>query len=472
MKRLYIHIAIGILLLISGCGQNDDKYSAVDFDLDKILARGKLVALTGYNAYSYFIYKGEPMGYEYELVKRYADHLGVELEILVVNEIDKMFDMLNNGEGDIIAFNLTVTKERGERVSFSSPLNTTKQVLVQRRPDNWRNLRMDQIERQLIRSPFDLEGKTVHVRSGSSHFPRLQNLSEEIGGDIIIVEADPGLNQEDLIAMVSSGEIEYAVADENVARLNQSYYANIDFSTDLSLTQKLAWAVRKNSDQLLTELNSWITNLRKKTEFYVIRDRYFRNRQAYRARLTSRYFSKTGGQISEYDELLKKYSITLNWDWRILASLIYQESQFDPKARSWAGARGLMQLMPATAEMYGVDSLDDPYQNIEAGMKYLKWLDNYWSEEVPDSTERIKYVLGSYNIGLGHIIDAKNLAEKYGADPQIWHGNVEYYLLQKSKEKYFSDPVVKYGYCRGIETVNYVKEILERFEHYRQFIGS
>ncbi|MFC2139408.1 transglycosylase SLT domain-containing protein [Bacteroidota bacterium] len=459
-----------LIMFLSGCGRIEEKHVEV-FDLDKILERGSLKAITGYNAYSYFIYKGEPKGFEYELMKKYCDHLGVKLELIIVKEIDKMFEMLIEGKGDIIAFNLTVTKERLKRIDFSNTLNTTKQVLVQRRPEKWHRMMSHEIDRLIIKNPLDLEGKTVYVRSGSSHLQRLRNLSDEIGGDINIIEASPQLGMEDLIEMVSMGEIDYTIADDNVALLNQAYYSNIDVSTDISMPQKIAWGIRKNVPLLKQNLNEWIDIEKKKTEFYVIRNRYFKNRRAFKSRITSQYFSQTGGRLSEYDDLLKEYSKNIGWDWRLLAAMVYQESQFDPEAKSWVGASGLMQLMPATAAMYGVDSLYDPHQNVSAGIKYIKWLDRYWSPQIQDSTQQMKFILASYNVGLGHIIDARNLAEKYNADSFIWDDNVEKYLLLKSKEKYYKDEVVQYGYCRGIETVNYVKEILERYEHYRLFVN-
>ena len=473
-----LNIVILFLLLLSSlaaisCKSSDEyEVDAVDFDFDKIKARGKLVALTGYNAYSYFIYRGKPMGFEYDLVTRLAEHLGVELEIKVVRDIDKMFEMLNDGEGDLIAFNLTVTKDRTKKVAFTHHHHTSRQVLVQRRPQNWRQIKQHQIERKLIRDPLDMEGKTVHVRNGSAYIQRMKNLSDEIGGEINLVEADPEVSLEELIKMVADGEIDYTVSDDNIARLNQAYYSNIDIATHLSFPQRIAWAVRKNSVQLLDTVNLWIDEMRKTSDYYVIYNKYYRNRDAYANRVKSEYFSNTeGGRISKYDELIKQYADSLKWDWRIIASVIYQESQFRTNVKSWAGAQGLMQLMPETAAIYGVSDLNDPKQSLKAGISYIEYLDKFWSEMVPDSLERIKFVLASYNIGPGHIVDARNLAEKYGADPTKWFDNVEVYLLNKSKNKYYNDDVVKLGYAKGTETVKYVKEVLERYEHYRQFIS-
>ncbi|GBD87943.1 membrane-bound lytic murein transglycosylase F precursor [bacterium BMS3Abin03] len=457
-----------LTIFVQSCVTEKEKPS----ELDEIRNANRLVALTGYNAYSYFIYKGQPMGFEYDLVKKLAGYLNVELKIRVVKNIPAMFEKLLGNEGDLIAFNLTVTKERTEKVNFTNPINTIKQVLVQRKPDNWRKMKLHEIEKQLIRDPADLIGKTVFVRSGSSYIQRLINLSDEIGGNIDIVTAEPELTTEDLIAQVAEGKIDYTISDDNIARLNQAAYPNIDIRTEISLSQRVAWAVRKDSDKFLNLVNHWLDSLKKTADFMVIYNKYFKNRYAFKKRVSSDYFSNTGGGISKYDELIKKYSNQIGWDWRLSASMIYQESQFDPKAKSWAGARGLMQLIPATGKQYGAKNLFNPEENLKAGFKFIKYLDNYWKEFIPDSTERIKFVLASYNIGLGHIQDARKLAEKYNADPNVWYDNVEYYLKMKSNPKYFNDEVVNKGYVHGRETVNYVKKILERYEHYKQLINS
>jgi membrane-bound lytic murein transglycosylase F len=328
-----------------------------------------------------------------------------------------------------------------------------------------------QIERELLRNPIDLEGKTVYVRGASAYLSRMQNLSDEIGGDINIIEASSELTTEDLIQAVADGEIDYTIADDNIAELNKAYFSNIDVATYISFPQRIAWALRKNSPKLLEAINTWIKKMKKKTDYYVIYDKYYKNRSSYKRRIDSEYFSHTGGGISQFDDLIKKYASDLKWDWRILASLIYQESRFKTDVKSWAGATGLMQLMPSTAQMYGVTDLNNPLESLRAGVSYLNYLDRFWSDMIPDSTERVKFVLASYNIGPGHIIDARNLAMKYGADPDVWSENVEVYLLNKSKKRFYHDDIVKLGYARGKETVNYVREVLDRYEHYKQFIG-
>ena len=182
-------------------------------------------------------------------------------------------------------------------------------------------------------------------------------------------------------------------------------------------------------------------------------------------------YAINSGKISEYDKIIKKYSKEINWDWRLVASLIYQESRFKPNAVSWAGAYGLMQLMPVTAQKMGISKNATPVQQIKAGTELIKWLEERF-ENIQDHSERIKFVLAAYNVGLGHVLDAQKLAEKDGKDPDIWDDNVDEYLLKKSDPDFYNDPVVKYGYCRGIETYNYVSQILDRYEHYKNIIKS
>jgi membrane-bound lytic murein transglycosylase F len=439
-------------------------------DLAQIRKRGTLKAILTYSSSSYFIYRGMPMGYEYELVNRLADHLGLDLEIIVASDMDQMTTMLYKGEGDIIAHGWTITKNRLEHMAFTEPHNNTRQVLVQKLPDNWRQMKLHQIEKAIIRNPLDLIGKTVSVRKNSSYYERIFNLSEEMGGDILVETVPGSWTTDEIIQRVSEGEITYTIADHNIARINKTYYNNLDVETAVSFPQRLAWAVRKSSPELLKAINEWILSMRKETDYYVIYNKYFQNERAFRKRLRSEFFSKNSDNISEFDPSIKAGAKQINWDWRLLASLIYQESQFNPLTQSWAGARGLMQVMPATGKLYGADHLFDPEENIRAGTSFLEFLNEHWGE-IPDSTERIKFVLASYNAGPGHIADARRLARKYGKDPNIWDENVDEYLLKKSNPKFFNDPVCKYGYCRGREPYNYVQEILERFEHYQKFIS-
>ncbi|MBK7105347.1 MAG: transporter substrate-binding domain-containing protein [Ignavibacteriae bacterium] len=438
--------------------------------IKEIKNRGKLVAITGYNNYSYFIYKGKTLGFEYELLKKFADKLGVEVEIKLQNNIDEMFANLEKNNGDLIAYNLTITQERKKNFNFTNHINTTHQVLIQRKPKKWRRLSIDRINDSLVKTPYELENKTVYVRNGSAYINRLKNLAEENGININVVIANDTLSTEDLIDQVANRKIDFTIADENIANLNKEFYSILDIDTKISLPQRIAWAVNKNSNELLEEFNKWIDDFKKTMEFQVIYERYYEHKSYYKNRRQSKFLLKEGGVISQYDHLIKKYAKNINWDWRLLASLIYQESKFVNEDTSWAGAIGLMQILPETGASYGVDDLLDPEKNIQVGAKYLKWLDDYWAKKIKNKDERVKFVLASYNLGYGHINDALKLAKKYGADSTKWDMNVESYLKKKSSEKFYNDEVVRNGYCKCDETINFVKEIMKRYERYTQFL--
>lgn len=443
----------------------------VNIDLPQIREDGKLTALTSYSSTSYFIYRGQVMGYEYELLKRLVNHLELELEIKVVEDMDQIINMLLRGEGDIISHGLTVTRERQKRVQFTDYHTTTHQVLVQRKPKNWRKMKLHEIDEELVKDPLELIGKKVHVRKNSSYYKRLQNLMDEIGGEIEIVPVSGDLETEEIIRMVAEGEIDYTVADQNIAYINAAYYPILNVQTAVSFNQRIAWAVRPNSPKLLEAVNGWITKMKRSTDYYVIYNKYFKNRRAYRSRAKSDLLSTKSDRISGYDDLIKQYADSVGWDWRLLAAQVYKESQFDPTAKSWAGARGLLQLMPATAKELGYKpgNLKKAETSISAGTDYLAYLQEYWAE-IPDSIERVKFILASYNVGKNHIRDARKLAEEYEANPDIWTGNVERYILKKSNPKFYNHPVVEYGYARGSEPYEYVRDIFDTYEIYRNLI--
>ena len=447
-----------------GCNKNSEQQNKTDHspphDLIEVKLAGELRALVDNSSTSYFIYKGKPMGYEYELLSEFSKAIGVSLKIIPIDNLDQVIDSLNMNKGDVIAANLTVTKKRKEVVEFSSPLIKSKQILVQRKTSR------DDTE-GLIDSPMQLEGKEVYVRKNSSFFKRLENLSEEIGGAIIIKPVAGNVTVEELIKKVADGEIDYTIADEHVAKINSSYYRNLYIKTPISLEQEMAWAVRKESPDLLIAMNEWLRNFRKTVDFRVIYLKYFGNTSLYKSRIKSDFYTSKSGILSPYDNIIKVESEKINWDWRLLTSLIYQESQFDNEAVSWAGASGLMQLMPETAKEYGLDSLTSAKENINTGVRYLKWLDAQFSEKVSDPDERQKFILAAYNVGLGHVFDAVRLAEKHKKKPDVWFDNVAEMLLKKSNPEFFKDEVVYYGYCRGSEPYKYVTDILVRFQHYQ-----
>ena len=475
MNKVLTFLLIAFTAAQFSCGSGDDgndQMQPVQRDLDSIQNEGTLRVLINYSGTSYFLYRGQPMGFDYELLTNYAEHAGLKLELIPIQNMDSVFYELNNGKGDIVAANLTITKDRLKEVGFTAPILVTQQVLIQRKPDNWRSLSKKNLQKELITSTIDLSGKMVIVRKGSSFYPRLKSLSDEIGGNIIVKTVPGDYTMEQLIKLVSIGKIDYTIADKNIAMVNQYYYQNIDAELPISNDQQIAWAVRTNADSLTTSINQWLEEFQQTKKFKRLHTKYFKNQQSFSKRMKSDYYTLTSGKISKYDELFMQYAPEANLDWHLLASLVYQESHFNNNAIGWGGAFGLMQFMPKTGERYGVNRSSSPEANVKAGIKYINRLNSIWEESVPDSLERIKFVIASYNVGPGHILDAQKLAKKYGKNPAVWTDNVDYFLLHKSEAKYYKDPVVKHGYCKGFITYDYVKEIIARSEDYKNIYSE
>ena len=437
--------------------------------LDSVLKRKKLRAVTDYGSVSYLVYRGEPIGYQYELLKDLTAYLGVELELVIESSLEKSIDMLNNNEIDLMAMGLTVTSERSKQLSFTLPIMTTRQVLVQRKHDDYMKMKTaDEIESHLIRNTLDLANISIHVQKGTIFAKRLETLSDEIADSIIIINDEREM--EELITAVALGEIDFTIADEHVALVNARYYRNIDVKTPVSFPQKIAWAAKKNQTGLTDTISIWLDEFNSSLKSRLLYNKYFKNIRSKRI-VNSQYNSYSGGQLSPYDDEIKTAAEIINWDWRLLASLVYQESEFKPNVKSWVGAYGLMQLMPSVMQKYGLDSTSvDPGSQLIAGVKHLIFIQNQLPPDITDSIEQIKFVLASYNCGLGHVLDARRLAKKYGKNHNNWTNSVDSCVLNLSEKEYYHDPVVYYGYVRGRETYMFVEEIMERYNIYSELI--
>jgi membrane-bound lytic murein transglycosylase F len=476
------------ILLLAPLASTACRPGEVEHDLAQILERDTLVVATRFNSTSYFLYRGQPMGYEYELLQAFAEEHGVHLRMAVAREFDEMVELLRTGEADVLAARLFPDGRMAGRVAFTEPLFETRRMLVQRSappaeaastetaaraltdPDwGFDAPETVTVRARLVARVDELAGETVHVAEESGAHRQLIELSDSIDGAIEIVEVDADVTTETLIRRVASGEIEFTVSRENVALLKQEAYANIEVRPIIGPPVGLVWGTRRGSVELHAALNEWIASEKGGSTFDAIYRKYYIDRGGYRARVESEYLTGETGRLSQWDELTLRHAEAIGWDWRLLASLMYQESLFNPRARSWAGAMGLLQLMPATAREVGVRNPYDPEENVAGGARYLQWLEERWTAEVPDPEQRLRFILASYNVGRGHVMDAQRLAAKHGDDPLAWD-DVAHWLLQKSKREVFEDPVVRFGYARGLEPVTYVQKILYRFAHYQQFV--
>lgn len=456
MKHLLSFTLLFILLTACVGNRSHAPNERELYDLPQIKDSGELVALTLYSSTSYFLYRGEPMGFQYELCEQFAQSLGLRLRIEVANNPAELVQKLLQKEGDIIAYNLAVTNEWKDSVLYCGEEMITHQVIVQRNGKG------------VLKDVTELIGKEIYVKPGK-HLDRLVHLDKELGGGILIHEIpEDSITTEDLIAKVAQGEIDYTICDNDIARLNRTYYPSLNIDLQISFVQRSSWAVRKDEPLLAQAANEWYKANVKSRAYQASTKRYFEisKRVAHGSILSIK-----DGKISHYDKLFRKYAKEIDWDWKLLASLAYTESNFDTAAVSWAGAKGLMQLMPRTARAMGLPAGKElnPEENIKAAVKYIAAMEKSFAF-IKDSTERSSFILAAYNAGIGHVKDAMALAEKYGAEPTLWKDNVEKYILLKSHEEYFNDPVCKNGYFRGTETYNFVREIKERHKIYQQKI--
>lgn len=442
-------ILVAVSMTVGSCGTGGSPGRQSDSDSTSRRLPDTLRVATLYSPEAYFIYRGQEMGYDYELVTSFAADKDLALKMEIAPSLSRAIEMLDSGLVDLIAYEVPVTAEYKDRVVPCGPENITTQVLVQPKKG----------DTELITDVTDLVGKDVYVESESKYEARIRNLNQEVGGGINIHTVDKDtMITEDLIAMVSEGSIPLTVVDSDIARINKTYYNDLDITLPLSFEQRSSWAVAPSKAWLGDSINAWLNSDSPRQEQAQLLKRYF---ELSKNDPNAKYYRMNGPGVSPFDHLFKRYSETYGWDWKLLASQAYVESKFDSTAVSWAGARGLMQIMPRTAKGYGQTAKSVMKNDIaiETALKLLRDLDKQLASKVPDEKERKKFVIAAYNSGLAHVYDAINLAKKYGLNPRKWDNNVAKAILWKSNPKYYKDPVVKYGYSRGRETYDYVNRV-------------
>lgn len=450
---IVLAMVVSALCVMSCNRQESDEDSVKHRDLAEIREDDTLRVVTMYGPTSYFLYKDNEAGYEYEMAKSLSEAIGVKLKITVAESEVAMYKMMTLGDADLIAYKMPYISKYKDGLAYTNLQSETYQVILQCKSDT------------MARDVLDLVGREVVVRQGSRFEHRLKHLNDEVGGGIIIVYAADTVTSEDLIGMVATRKIPMTVTTYDIARISQNLFPKLDYSLGISFPQRAAWAVGKDSYELLAFINKWAEDKKHIKEFTKLYRRYFEQSIAEANKIE--LMSRNG--ISQYDHLFKIYGQQIGWDWKLLAAMAYKESKFDPMTVSWAGACGLMQLMPKTAISLGADSVQqmfDPEVSVSLCAKYLKKLEKLFPS-VTDPDEKVKFTLAAYNSGPAHIFDARALARKYGKDPDVWFGNVEHYILLKSEPEFYTDSVCKYGYCRGIEVVTYVKQVINKWEQYK-----
>ena len=452
-KRNYHILILFSVLLFAACKQQKSEQPKISSsaDLKSIISNDTLRVATMYGSTSYFLFRDEYMGFDYEMATNLANYLHVNLKINIAKSQAEMTQWLDEGKVDVICYNMIETRELKKKFTFVLPQADSYQVLVQN------------IGANALSDVTELEDEDVYVKQNSIYHERLEMLNDEIGGTINIKIAADSLSEDDLIDMVAENKIKYTVSDHNLVLLHKSYDRKLDGHMPVSFNQHNGWLIRNENRDLKNAIEKWEKLAESEQLQSTLKKKYWDQSPFF----ALRRITIPKGSISPFDHLFKKYASTIDWDWRLLAAIAFHESRFDSQEVSWAGAAGLMQLMPRTAANFGLNrkTIFDPELNIEAGVQYIKSL-NMSFRQVPSKSERINFILAAYNSGPAHILDAMALAKKHGKNPQIWFNNVEYFLLKESEPQFYNDPVVKYGYYRGKETARYVQNALQTFDKY------
>jgi len=427
-------------------------------DLAAMKERGYIRVLTRNNPACYFIHRGKLMGFEYELIKQYADQQGLDVVMIVPPRWADLKQWMVEGRGDVIAACITISGERkkSKELRFCHPYGKVQEIVVTRKSDT------------KLKSLNDLAGRTVHVRELSHYWTTLEKLQKESGIDFELKAVPGTMETREILHRVESGEFDLTMADSGFLDIEINSGRKLRSGLMFRTPYNYGWVVRKNNPGLKASMDQFLEQKVGTSNYNYLYSKYFSQGSTVRE-FQDEVRSLKKAVISPYDDLIRVSAEKYNFHWCLIASQMYQESHFDPKAKSWAGARGLMQLMPATAGELGLSerTILDPAKNIDAGVKYLGQQRKRVPDEV-DAFNRLCFGLAAYNGGYGHLIDARDLAEKLGRNPDLWVENVDHaYTLLSTPE--YADKA-KYGYCRSDEITGYVRKIIARYISYKSDI--
>jgi membrane-bound lytic murein transglycosylase F len=412
-----------------------------DLSLDRILAAGELRVITGSSPHSYYIYRNQSKGFDYELAREFADRLGVRLRVVPCRTWEEMLTALNRGRGDVIAAGTEITQARARQVAFS---------------ESYREVQMHLISHRRL-SPVatlqDLAGKTVDVSRGSAQHERLEEL--RLQGIDVTIRTHDNVSEDLLIQRVVRGEIDCTAANSNIALMIRRYYPSAVVRPISRDTIPLAWAARIDARQLLEKINDFFQTMGKTGRLEDIYEKYHWNIGDFDSIDLKTFHERTRTRLPRYRPFIKDAAQRHGFDWCLIAAQAYRESHLDPLARGAYDARGLLQVLPATGRSLGITDLLDPVANIKAAVHYLKSI--YDQYEGMEEDDRLLTSLAAYNAGPAHIQDARRLASKMGLDPNRWESLAKALPLLRFR-KYYQE--AEQGFCRGDITVAYVKHIM------------
>jgi len=439
-KFAVVLAAITILIFWIPSGVPDTKSH-----LQEIINRGTLRVITRASPTTYYTGSQGAEGVEFQLANRFAEKLGIKLEIKAVESITEVLAALRSGEADIAAAGLSITAERQTEFSFAPPYQQVSQKLVFKQGKRWpRNINQ-------------LRGE-LRIMADSSHAQKLLKLKQQYPS--LSWTETQTQTSEDLLSEILAENIDYTITDSNELALNRRFYPELAIGFSVGEPEQLAWAFDKNKDDSLrAEAINFFANFRQSGELAQLMERHYSHVEDFDYVGTRKFLQAAENKLPRYSDYFHTAS-QQGLDWRLLAAISYQESHWNPKARSPTGVRGMMMLTLATSKQLGIKNRLDPKQSILGGAKYFKKVYSRIPERIQEP-DRTWFTLASYNIGWGHVEDARKITQGQGADPDRWVDVKERLPLLRQK-KYYRH--TKYGYARGDEPVQYVDNIRRYYE--------
>jgi membrane-bound lytic murein transglycosylase F len=474
-RRAPVLAVVAICLTAGGCQERIEGRSPatgtgipaiphpiVERDLEEIARSGVIRMITTYNSSSYFIHRGGQAGFDYELLWWFAREHDLTVEVIIPEQDEDPVSLLNAGAGDLICAGLAPDPRFERFLARTRPTNFVSKVLV--------------LPEETGRPPTlaGMAGLTITLPRSDPFREDLLALREEARLQFFVSTARPHQQAEDLVTEISQGRLQAAVVDDIIARSAMTYLPNLTLGPVLGDRRPNVWYLRENSPDLKAALNRYLKDHlyvsasgrpRRSETYGIIYDRYFSDETTIKRFQEAEYRPDKSGVISAFDELIREKAEAAGLDWRMVASLIYQESQFHPGARSKADARGLMQVLPRFAGEQA-DSLFLPEPNLTAGLRLLKRI--HASYAYMDSLNRWRFTLAEYHAGHGHLTDARRLAMDMGRDPNSWENGMVQALPLLMDRRHHSG--TRHGYYGGAKTVDYVEEILNRCRMYIRLV--
>ncbi|MEA1982691.1 MAG: membrane-bound lytic murein transglycosylase MltF [Campylobacterota bacterium] len=422
--------------------------------LSKIKKRKFLNVVLLNSPSTYYMGADGTQGFEYDLLKAYADHLDVELNITPAHTVQEAIQLSKNPNIDITSASLAKTPLREKEFNFGpSYFEVQEQVICYRGMQRTSKFPRD-IE--------NLEGLKIVVGEETSYSETIDSLIDD--GFEINATYTSEYSTEELLEKVSKHEIDCTIADSNVYSLNLRYFPEMAMAFSISAREQLAWLLKEGSDELEADMYSWLNSFNQQGKMTQLKDHYYSYVLFFDYYNTKMFYKRMKTRLPKYEKHFKEAATRFGISWRLLASISYQESHWNPKAKSFTGVRGLMMLTKNTAKMLNVKNRLDPKQSIVGGTRHIKQMLKFVPKEVKGEN-RLKFALAAYNIGMGHIRDARTLAKEIGLDENSWR-DLKIVLPLLSQKKYYRD--LKFGYARGEEPVKYVEAIY----NYKQILEN